>query len=148
MSRSAEAKLSEQQAAAEAQEEATNNHQEASTAVLETAEQTDDHDTSETEVEAVDVAQSELSARKAEGAKFLAAFGDAGGKWFAEGLSFDEAQAKFIANLRDENEKLKQRLSGTRASDGESEPVDFSEKPKPKKKFFVRGKALGLPGDE
>ena len=45
---------------------------------------------------------------RAECKKFVDAFGNKGGVWFAEGLSFDEASQKCIEELRAENSKLKQ----------------------------------------
>ena len=56
--------------------------------------------------------------RKDEGKRFLEAFGDRGGRWFAEGLSFEEAQTKFTAELRAENEELKKRLGGAQFAGG------------------------------
>ena len=50
--------------------------------------------------------------RKAEGKRFIDAFGAQGGLWYAQGLSFEEANTKFIAALREENEQLKKKLGG------------------------------------
>jgi hypothetical protein len=72
--------------------------------------------------------------RAVEGKKFTDAFGDRGGLWYAQGLSFDAAQAKFTAELKAENEGLKQRLgaaalagavpaAGGALSFGEAAPV-------------------------
>jgi hypothetical protein len=69
-------------------------------------------------------ASTELSA--SEGSRFLEAFGDRGGVWFAQGKSFAEAQALYIDSLRGEVEQLKQRLSASRV-EGEVEPVEFSQ---------------------
>jgi len=61
--------------------------------------------------------------------RFIDAFGDAGGRWFAEGKTFAEAQQLHAAGLekqlsqaRAENEDLRKRLAAGR---GEEEPVDF-----------------------
>lgn len=85
--------------------------------------------------EAVEAVATELTTRQTEGERFLEAFGPTGGVWFAQGKSFDEAQALFIANLKEENAQLRQRLSSSRG-DGESEPVEFSQHvpPQPKAK--------------
>lgn len=66
-------------------------------------------------------AASELS----EGQRFLETFGDRGGVWFAQGLSFDEAMLRHVAELREENADLQQRLQASEA--GEHEPVSFNE---------------------
>lgn len=65
-----------------------------------------------------------------EGQKYLAAFGNAGGVWFAEGRSFAEAQQLFAASskaemdaLKAENATLKEALAAKR---GEPSPVSFS----------------------
>ena len=67
---------------------------------------------------------------KHDGKRFLSAFGDAGGVWFAQGLTFEQAQAKFsesnlerIKKLETENKELAGKLSKLR---GESSPVSFS----------------------
>ena len=75
-------------------------------------------------------------ARKEEGKRFLDTFGDKGGRWFAEGLSFEEAQTKFNLELRAENEELKKRMAGAQLSGaapaangavtfGEEKPLSF-----------------------
>jgi len=67
---------------------------------------------------------------QAECQRFIEAFGDAGGRWFAEGKTFAEAQQLHAAGLqeqlaqaRTENEDLRKRLTAGR---GEEEPVDFA----------------------
>ena len=75
-------------------------------------------------VEAEPVAEN-LSQRHVEGAKFLEAFGDQGGVWFAQGLSFEDASQKFVEALKAENAELRQRLNA-QSSFGETEPVHFS----------------------
>jgi hypothetical protein len=69
-----------------------------------------------------------LSANQ-DGPSFLAAFGDQGGVWFAQGKSFAECQTLFQQQivgdrerLAKENEQLRSQLSASR---GEREPVSF-----------------------
>jgi hypothetical protein len=65
-----------------------------------------------------------------EGKKFLTAFGDRGGKWFAEGKSFDEAQALYTKSLADEVTALKkanaEQAALLAANRGEQTPLAFS----------------------
>lgn len=72
-----------------------------------------------------------------DGLRFLEAFGDVGGVWFAQGKTFEEATTLFVNNLKAENEQLRQRLSSSRAQ-GEVEPVAFSQHvtPKPKARMI------------
>jgi hypothetical protein len=74
--------------------------------------------------------------RRDEGKRFLDAFGDRGGRWFAEGLSFEEAQTRFVDALKDENAELKKRTAGAQlagatsnaaggVSFGEEKPLSF-----------------------
>lgn len=63
--------------------------------------------------EAVDVSATDPVPEKTDsatglsaGKKFLQAFGDKGGVWFAEGKTFDEAQSLFNQELREQNERL------------------------------------------
>ena len=63
-----------------------------------------------------------------EGERFLEAFGDQGGVWFAQGLSFDEARDKHNENLQAELDRLREENSQLRsqveaASFGEEEEV-------------------------
>lgn len=65
-----------------------------------------------------------------DGMKFLNAFGDQGGVWFAQGKTFEEAQALHFAEvvtqrdrLAKENEELKVKLTASR---GEKSPLSFS----------------------
>ncbi len=52
--------------------------------------------------------KAEKSAAKPEdGQKFLKAFGTIGGKWFAQGLTFEQAQSKYADRLKAKNERLK-----------------------------------------
>lgn len=93
-----------------------------------------------TEAEAVDVdietdTPAEEPAEKleqpTEGQRFLDAFGDRGGVWFAQGKSFEEATQLCLTELREQNEKLTQKVKQLRqaAGSGESEPVEFSQEP-------------------
>jgi hypothetical protein len=81
-----------------------------------------------TPVESVE--SSTALSRGAEGKRFLTAFGDKGGKWFAEGKTFAEAQALFTKSLQDENKTLREKnaelASKLAARRGEKEPVSFS----------------------
>jgi hypothetical protein len=77
---------------------------------------------------AVPVEAAALSANQ-DGPAFLAAFGDQGGVWFAQGKSFAQCQALFhqqiVADrdrLAKENEQLRTQLAASR---GEREPVSF-----------------------
>jgi len=72
--------------------------------------------------------QAELGSQPT-GETFLAAFGDKGGVWFAQGKSFEEAQNLFLADVKAEveslkqaNEELRQQLTANR---GEAAPVSF-----------------------
>ena len=75
--------------------------------------------------------------RASEGKRFLEAFGDKGGLWFAQGLSFEDSQAKFTAELRTENETLRKQLSGKQlaaggdAQFGEAKPLSFEPAEQP-----------------
>jgi hypothetical protein len=56
--------------------------------------------------------------------KFIAAFGVANGAaWFAEGLSFADAQAKHLAAVTAENASLKSKLTAVGQNLGEAAPV-------------------------
>lgn len=66
-----------------------------------------------------------------DGKAFLAAFGADGAVWFIEGKSFSDCvklhsdkQTAEIQRLTEENQKLKQRISGAQL--GESDPIQFS----------------------
>lgn len=93
---------------------------------------TADAEGDETPEPVAELAEQQLS----EGERFLEAFGDIGGVWFAKGMKFSEAQNLFIKTLREENEKLSKQLAAAKvAGEGESEPVEFSEPAKPKQKI-------------
>lgn len=56
--------------------------------------------------------------------RFVQAFGATdGANWYVQGLSFEEANAKFTQKLREENETMKQKMAATSAAAGEAEPV-------------------------
>lgn len=75
------------------------------------------------EAPAASAVDSELASRKAEGTKFIDAFGvTAGPKYFADGLSFEDATFAHLKALADENSKLKQKLDAAKEF-GESAPV-------------------------
>lgn len=86
-----------------------------------------DEENAEAPVGAVE-AEKQLS----EGQRFLTAFGDRGGVWFAEGRSFEEAQALYLAEIRQENEELREQLANlSQIAKGADEPVSYSD-PEPK----------------
>lgn len=62
--------------------------------------------------------------------RYIAAFGSQGADWFVAGLTFSQAQAKFNAELRKENEALKKTVGKQSATieslRGESEPTSLS----------------------
>lgn len=82
--------------------------------------------------------QPEPAQLSAPGAKFLEAFGDQGGVWFAQGKSFEECQSLFVANMRKENEELRNQLSALNA--GEDSPVKFKSEKAPQ----ANGKGRGI----
>jgi hypothetical protein len=55
--------------------------------------------------------------------RFLDAFGPDGGQWYADGLSFEEAQARHTAKLSERLAKLEGRLAAV--DRGEEEPAEF-----------------------
>lgn len=71
--------------------------------------------TQETEAPAAELAASP-------GKRYLDAFGDKGGVWFAQGLSFEQAQAKYTQELEAENKALKARVQ---SQDRGADPVQF-----------------------
>lgn len=88
-----------------------------------TAEPEQVDETTEAEAEAKPEANEELS-RARDGQKFLDAFGERGGVWFAQGKSFDEAMALHVKAQSDRIEELESRLAALPR--GEDEPVDFT----------------------
>jgi hypothetical protein len=70
--------------------------------------------------------QSDLAAQ---GKKFLDAFGEKGGVWFAQGKTFEEAQKLHNEQLAAENKSLKEQLAKAQTPAkprGEADPVSFS----------------------
>jgi hypothetical protein len=77
-------------------------------------------------------------AAPAPGKKYLDAFGDVGGVWFAQGVCFEDAQGKFnalnvdkVKKLETENATLKTQLGALR---GEKDPVTFQAEQSPEEK--------------
>ena len=54
--------------------------------------------------------ESRLETQRAEGARFLKAFGLQGGVWYAQGLSFKQARAQWNALVEEEAEGLAIRM--------------------------------------
>ena len=88
------------------------------------------------EAKAEESSSTELSDEdpRSECGRFIQSFGADGGKWFAEGLSFAEAQDRHMVGvieerdaLREENETLRTQLAAV--SRGEAEALDFSVAP-------------------
>jgi len=67
------------------------------------------------------------------GKKFLDAFGDKGGVWFAEGRSFEQAQVLFSQHQAAEVDRLKKEnaelAAKVKLAAGETQPVEFSPAP-------------------
>jgi len=59
--------------------------------------------------------------------RFLDAFGDAGGRWYAEGLDFEAAQARRIAQLEEDLAAANKKLDAVSQLRGEEEPAQFDE---------------------
>lgn len=78
-----------------------------------------------------DVTPADKPAEEKPGQRFLAAFGVRGGVWFAEGLSFEAAQEKFVVELKAENDDLRGKLKTLR---GEESPVSFTPAETPEQK--------------
>lgn len=62
-----------------------------------------------------------------EGQKFLNAFGDKGGKWFAEGKTFDEARDLNAADMKAENKALTEQVAALNVKLGASQAAAGSE---------------------
>jgi len=86
------------------------------------------------DAEPVAAGSTELSDRAAEGKKFISAFGERGALWFAEGLTFEDAQIRALQELRKENEELRQQLTQTQ---GGAAPAEFSAAPNEEKSAKV-----------
>lgn len=80
---------------------------------------------SETPSHAENDSQSAMASGRAECHRFIAAFGSQGGTWFADGLTFEQAQAKFADGLKTENEALRKRLAAAGEDAGEATPLAF-----------------------
>ncbi|HOD84296.1 MAG: hypothetical protein BWX88_05010 [Planctomycetes bacterium ADurb.Bin126] len=89
------------------------------------------------------VEQSAGDAGRAECKKFIDAFGDQGGAWYAEGLSFEQAQQRHVDQLTAENDALKKKLQAAGESAGESEPLTFQVTPKEKQAKPATANSLG-----
>jgi hypothetical protein len=75
--------------------------------------------------EDVEEQDEEMSSRD-ECKRFLEAFGTQGAEWYAEGLSFEEANTEYAKSLAEENKRLKQLLKDAR---GEQEPLSSGVEP-------------------
>lgn len=86
----------------------------------------DDVDTDEDtkEVDPPTDTPQKASAKKT-GKDFLAAFGDKGGVWFAEGLTFEQASAQYVKQLEADNKRLQAAVDTL----GGEEPVSFDDEP-------------------
>lgn len=88
-------------------------------------------DTENKETESEEASADSTNELSKQGKRFLDAFGDQGGVWFAQGLSFEQAQAKFNQKLVDENKSLREQnaqlSTKLAASRGEKSPVSFQE---------------------
>ena len=81
------------------------------------------------EEEAFVEAEEEKQPEPTEGQRFLAAFGDKGGVWFAQGKSFDEATQLYIEDLAAERDALKSKVAELSASltpEAGIDPVSFA----------------------
>jgi hypothetical protein len=77
----------------------------------------------------------ELSAERKEFNRMVTDFGaDVAAKAFAEGRSYEDAQAEYLQALKEENEQLKSDLEQAKLSQG-GEVAGFSDEPKPKPTF-------------
>ena len=89
---------------------------------------------------------------RAEGERYVAAFGEDGSKWFFEGVSFDVAQGRHIEKLEksllakeEQLKALEQKLASL--DTGEIEPADgdhVPDKPKGKRTFASRIRINGV----
>ena len=118
------------------------------------AEETVEVETDVTSAEEPQAALSVEATDKGPGQHYLDAFGDQGGIWFAQGVDFGDAQELFnkslldqIAELRQDNEALRQRLSAAMA-EGESivpQTARQTDESKPKrslKDYAFKGTAM------
>ncbi len=77
---------------------------------------------------------------RAELKRFMEAFGDPGAHYYADGLTFEQAQGKHIETLKAENDSLKARLAALPR--GETEPVAFQAEQTPVDAEKARVRAL------
>lgn len=98
--------------------------------------ETPEQEETQPEAEPAAVVETE-TAELTQGERYLAEFGDIGGVWFAQGVSYDEARTRFVASvvadrdaanarveeLTTEVAKLQARIA---ALEGEAAPVSFS----------------------
>jgi hypothetical protein len=69
----------------------------------------------------------------AEGKRFIDAFGeDRGAKYFAKGLSFADAQANYVNDLKAENTDLQARLAAVERGEDEAVPFQAADENNPK----------------
>ena len=83
-----------------------------------------------------------LSQEAAPGKEYLEAFGDIGGRWYIEGLSFSQAQAEYIKLLKEENKSLRQSVLSQGEADGEEVLSASVENEAPKGNFVQQAEAL------
>jgi len=85
-------------------------------------------ETPESEASAADPPADPAAQRAAEGAVFVAEFGDERGpKYFTRGLSLDQARAEYTRELAEENQSLRDRLAAIGDRLGDVEPVEFQD---------------------
>lgn len=117
----AEVEQVETQAEAEVEQpESTDDTQtEAQDEQVESVEATDaDEDTSEpTEQPTAETEPQSKGEQLSEGQRFLKAFGDQGGVWFAQGLTFDEAQQRYTESLEKRVKELESKVSTSRGGE-------------------------------
>lgn len=83
-----------------------------------------------------------LSAMRSEAKRFRESFGDKGAVWFAEGLTFDEARARELAELKADKERLSKEVGELKsklaaAGQGEKDPVSFNADGETKRNGFA-----------
>lgn len=80
-----------------------------------------------------DEQEPQLSEGPAECKRYVEAFGAQGGVWYAEGLSFEQAQQRQSEALKAENVELRRRLAAAGADLGEADPLEFQPQPEKSK---------------
>lgn len=75
---------------------------------------------------------SELNKGRLEAARFITAFGDQGGRWYADGVDFNKASEMFTAGLQKRvtgleaaNADLTRRIASLSLAMGEADPIEF-----------------------